>query len=73
MTVRELIIHLLDYDMDFEVEIETITNNDTNWHSLEIGENNSAKEVYLVVDLGEQVLVDADRLEELEELGSESD
>ncbi|WP_068672308.1 hypothetical protein [Oceanobacillus sp. Castelsardo] len=67
MTVRELIENLLDYDMDYEVQVQTTTGEDTHWDNLVIDDSNINKEVYFVVNFDE-VLVDKDRLEELEEL-----
>ncbi|MGY0692942.1 hypothetical protein ACW2QC_09165 [Virgibacillus sp. FSP13] len=67
MTVRELIGSLLDYDMETEIEVELNLNNNTEWGSFEIEEESLARRVYLSIDLSNQVLIEPDRLEELEE------
>ncbi|MFC2948567.1 hypothetical protein [Virgibacillus sediminis] len=73
MTVKELIENLLDYDMDYEVEIEMTTADGTEWDSFDLGENNAGQQLYLTVDLGDYHLIDKDRYEELLEAESELD
>lgn len=72
MTVRELIESLLDYEMDRNVVVELRYGKDWDELDFEIDDNGfSIKEVNFVIDLGDQVLIDRDRLEELESIESE--
>ncbi|GLO66269.1 hypothetical protein [Oceanobacillus kimchii] len=72
MTVRELIESLLDYEMDRNVVAELRFGKDWDEMDFEIDDNGvSIKEVNFVIDLGDQVLIDRDRLEELESIESE--
>lgn len=71
MKVRELIESLLDYDMNADIEVQLELDDKDDWFDFDFDNNISTKEVYLTVNLSDSVLVDKDRLEELEEIANE--
>lgn len=68
MEVRELIEHLLDYDMHAEVNVYIATKEEDHVFDIKDVDTDFNNDVELVVELADEVIVDVDELEKLQEL-----
>lgn len=73
MTIRELVSELLDHEMENEVEIVIKTDNPDEHRDFIIKESVYHGESYLLIELSGSTLVSTKRLEELDDLESDSE
>ncbi len=68
MDVRELIENLLDYDMEARVNVYISTKEEDHVIDIKGIDTDFHNDVEIVIELADEVIVDADELERLQEL-----